>query len=121
MSSPRVERVKRQLLRELTAIIKENLKDPRVGFVTVIDVELSPDLRHAKIFVSIMGNKKEQEETFQALTHASGFVRTQVGQRMRSRHTPEIVFIKDESMEYVSKIYRIMDEIKTKESHHGAG
>ena len=119
MSAPRVERVARQLHREITTILKEDLKDPRVGFVTVTDVELSGDLRHAKILLSIMGTPEEQEKTFEVLSKAVGFLRTQVGQRMRFRYTPELFFVNDKSMDYADRIFKILDEIKAKELPHG--
>jgi len=118
MSSARVERVKRQLLREVTTILKEDLKDPRIGFVTVMQADLSPDMRNAKIFVSIMGTPEEQAETFQVLTHAAGFIRIQIGHRMRLRYTPEILFVKDESIVHVDRVLQLLNEIKTKESPH---
>lgn len=121
MSSTRVERVKRQILRETTLILKEDLKDPRIGFVTVTSVELSPDLRVAKIFVSIMGETSEQEQTLKVLKNAAGYVRTQIGHRIRLRYTPEIIFLQDTSMEYVDRIFKILDDIKIKEAHGNKG
>ncbi len=120
MTSTRLERVQRQLLRETSVVLKEEMKDPRIGFVTVTEAQLSPDFRHAKIFVSILGSRDEQEETFQVLQKASGFVRAQIGQRIRLRYTPEITFMRDDSIEHVDRIFRIMNEIKTKESHNNA-
>lgn len=111
MNAPRVQRIQKQLLRETTAILQE-LKDPRIGFVTVTRTEITADVRHAKIFVSILGSAGEQDETFGVLSRASGFVRTQVGKRMRLRYTPEIQFVKDESGGYVDRVLKILDEIK---------
>lgn len=93
-------------------ILKEELKDPRVGFVTLTGVDLSPDLRHAKIHASIMGSASEREDTLKALNHASGFVRSQVGRRIRLRYTPQIAFVLDDSIQHVDRIFRLLNEIK---------
>ena len=117
MNLTRHERVQRQVLRETTSILKEDLKDPRIGFVTVTGVQLSPDLATAKVFVSIMGSHSQQEETFHVLKNAERFVRAQIGHRIRLRHTPEVIFMRDDSIEHVDRIFQILDEIKAKESH----
>lgn len=116
MAFQRTDRVRQQIKREISVIIRDELKDPRVGFITVTNVELSLDLRHAKIYVSIMGDKEEQEKTMKGLKQATGFVRTQLGQRIRLRYTPEIVFRQDSSLDAVSHIYQLLDEVK--ESSH---
>jgi ribosome-binding factor A len=108
-------RVKRQLVREASIILKEELKDPRIGFVTVTDATISPDLRHAKLFVSILGSSAEQAETLKALSHAAGFVRAEVGKRIRLRYTPEITFVQDTSAQYADHIFRLIDELHEKE------
>lgn len=115
MSGTRLERLQRQLFREATIVVKEELKDPRIGFVTITHAELSPDYRHAKVFVSILGSPGEQEETFKVLTHAAGYVRSKIGQRIRLRFTPEIQFVRDDSIQHVDRIFRILDEIKARE------
>src|SRR5437870_4928345 len=83
VNSTRLERVQRQVLRETTTILKEDLKDPRIGFVTVTSAQLSPDFHTVRVFVSIMGTMSEQEETFHVLKKAEGFVRAQLGHRIR--------------------------------------
>ncbi len=88
------------------------LKDPRIGFVTVTGVDLSPDLRHAKIFVSIMGSDAEKSGTMEALGHATGWIRHELGQRIRMKYLPELLFLPDTSQEYGEKIDRLLDEIK---------
>jgi len=92
-------------------MIARNLKDRRVGFVTVTGVQMSPDLRHAKIFVSLMGSGEEKESSMAALNHASGWIRHELGQRMRMKFLPEIVFLTDTSQEYGEHIDKLIDEI----------
>jgi len=92
-------------------MIARNLKDRRVGFVTVTGVQMSPDLRHAKIFVSLMGSGEEKEASMAALNHASGWIRHELGQRMRMKFLPEIVFLTDTSQEYGEHIDKLIDEI----------
>jgi ribosome-binding factor A len=74
------------------------MKDPRIGFASITDVEVSADLRHAKVFVSVMGNPEEQHETMKGLEHATGFLRHELAQRLTVRHVPEIVFKLDTSI-----------------------
>ncbi len=89
-----------------------NVKDRRIGMVTVTGVELSPDLRHAKVFFSTMGSEKEKGESMEALNHAAGWIRHELGQRIRMKFLPEIVFRVDTSQEYGERIDRLLDEIK---------
>ena len=110
--SRRVQRVALQIQQEISTMLTRNVKDRRIGFVTVTGVELSPDLRHAKIFVSAMGSEKEKAETLEALNHASGWIRRELGQRIRMKFLPEIVFRTDTSMDYGEKIERLLDGIR---------
>src|SRR5690606_15860806 len=110
MAGLRVERVREELKKEASDIIRK-LKDPRIGFVTVTDVEVSGDLRHVKIFVSVYGDETEKSATMEALERASGFVRTEVGRRIRLRHTPEIRFVFDASMERGARIFQLLREV----------
>ena len=89
-----------------------NIKDRRVGFITVTGVEMSPDLRHAKIFVSAMGTEKEKRDSVLALNHAAGWIRHELGQRIRMKFRPEIVFQADTSQEYGERIDRLLDQIR---------
>lgn len=112
MSVPRSERIREEFKREMSDILRK-MKDPRIGFVSVTDVELSRDLRHAKIFVSIYGDEEEKENTLAALVHAQGFVRSEIGQRIRMRHTPEIAFRLDDSIERGDRINRLLRSMAT--------
>ncbi len=91
------------------------MKDRRIGFVTVTGVQMSLDLRHAKVFVSLMGTENEKNEGLAALNHAAGWVRHELGQRIRMRFSPEIVFLTDTSQEYGERIDKLIDEIREHE------
>lgn len=92
-------------------MIFRNMKDRRIGFVTVTGVQMNPDLRHARIFVSLMGSESEKKESLDTLNHASGWIRHELGQRIRMKFLPEIVFQMDTSQEYGEHIDRLIDEI----------
>jgi ribosome-binding factor A len=107
--------VEKQLLKETSFILKGELKDPRIGFVTLTHAQLSSDLKRAKIFVSIMGTRLEQQKTLNALEHASGFIRSKIAERIRLRHIPDLVFIKDDTSQKVERVLQILSEIESKE------
>jgi len=108
----RQERVAEAIKKEVSLIIHDELKDPRVGFVTVTGVELTPDLRYVKIFFSVLGKEDEYKKTKEALDSALGFIRRLIAQRVKLRFTPEISFREDRSGEYSIKIQSVLDEIK---------
>lgn len=112
MSKVRVSRIGEQMKKELSQIIQQEIKDPRIGFVTVTGVEVTGDLQQAKVYVSIMGNEEQTENSLAALQKAKGFLRTEVGRRVQLRHTPELLFKIDKSIEYGSKIETILGDIK---------
>ncbi|GAB6137609.1 30S ribosome-binding factor RbfA [Halanaerobaculum tunisiense] len=110
MGHHRQQRVASLIQEEVSDLLQREMKDPRIGFVSVTDVEVSGDLRHAKIFVSILGDD-DKEETMEALQSAEGFVRTEIGQRIRLRHTPEVIFRYDDSIERGARIFEILEDI----------
>jgi ribosome-binding factor A len=109
--SLRAHRVAEQMKKELGEIISRKIKDPRVGFVTVTDVEVTGDLQQAKVFISVLGNEEEKENTLKGLAKATGFIRSEIGQRIRLRKTPEISFEFDESIQYGNKIEKLLKEL----------
>jgi ribosome-binding factor A len=111
----RPKRIAEAIRTEVADILAREMKDPRLGFATVTDVEVSGDLRHVKIFVSVMGDETQVSETMAALESATGFVRTEIGKRVRLRHTPEIVFRHDTSIEHGAKVFRLLQEIRKDE------
>ncbi|SRR6266536_4211689 len=108
----RPQRLAFQIQQEVSAMLTRNIKDRRIGFVTVTGVEMSPDLRHARIYVSAMGTDRQKRETLDALNHAVGWIRRELGQRIRMKFLPEIVFRTDSSLEYGERIDRLLDEIR---------
>jgi ribosome-binding factor A len=107
----RPDRVAHELKNEISVIIARELHDPRVGLATVTDAKVSPDLRHARVYVSVYGPPEEQQETLAALNHAAGFIRRAIGSRLRLRRSPEIVFTFDESVEYGDRMERLIAEV----------
>src|SRR5215217_6310445 len=97
MTSDRMRRVNEAVREVLSGAITSELKDPRVGFVTVTAVETSPDLRHARVFVSVLGNPGERRRTLQALDKARGFLQRRVSSELRMKNTPQLAFIYDDT------------------------
>lgn len=110
MSSRRIERVAEAIRETLSQAILYEMKDPRVGFVTVVRVEVSPDLQQAKVYVSVMGDASRQRLAMHGLRHAAGFLQARVGQRLQTKHTPILQFIEDESVKRSIEISRLIDQ-----------
>ena len=108
----RIEKLQELIKQETSKMLLYDIKDPRIGFVTVTDVEMTGDLREAKIFVSIMGNEEQIKDTMQGLQSALGFVRREIGKRIRLRFTPEISFAPDKSLDYSEHIQKILLQIE---------
>lgn len=115
MNDMRAERVGEQMKQEIMDIVNNKVKDPRVGFLTITDVELTNDLSHAKVFVTVLGSDKEVENTFKALEKATGFIKSELGSRMRLRIIPDLTFEYDESIEYGNKIERMLQDLHKKD------
>ncbi len=111
----RSDKVAGAIKKEVSMIIHDELKDPRLGFVTITDVEVTSDLREAKIFFSVLGKEEERKKTKEALDSALGFIRRLIGQRIRLRFVPEISFREDRSCEYGARIEEVLNEIKEME------
>ncbi|HLI69789.1 MAG TPA: 30S ribosome-binding factor RbfA [Ktedonobacteraceae bacterium] len=95
----RQEKLGEQIAVEVSDLLRTRVKDPRVGFASITHVEVSGDLRHAKIYVSVMGESEEKQNTIEALRHATGFIRRELAGRLTVRFMPEIVFKLDNSIE----------------------
>lgn len=114
MSANRIVRISEEIKREVSDIIQNDLKDPRItGLISVTKAAVTNDMRYAKIFISIMANAEEQKSILQGLKNASGFIRKELGQRINIRYTPEIIFELDDSIEYGIKISNILKQIST--------
>ncbi len=111
MNYKRTDRIGDQIRGEIADIIARRLNDPRIGFVTVTAVEVSEDLRHAKVFVSVYGDEKVKIQTMKGLKSASGLIRGEVGHRLKIRFTPEIAFRLDTSIEKAEHVIEILEEI----------
>jgi ribosome-binding factor A len=105
-------KVSEALKREIGSIIHEELKDPRLGFITITHLELTPDLRYAKVFFSVLGKEEERQKSKEALESALGFIRRLIAQRIGLRLVPEISFHEDRSAEYSIRIQEALDQIK---------
>lgn len=103
-----------QMKQELADIIGRRMKDPRVGFITVTSVDVTGDLQQAKVYVTVLGNNEEKEASLETLQKASGFIRSEIGERIRLRKVPEIEFVFDESVEYGNRIEKLITEINKK-------
>ena len=112
--SVRADRIAEQMKKELTDIISRKLKDPRIGFVTITDVEVSGDLQIATIYISVLGDEQAAENSLKGLEHAKGFIRSEIGSRIRLRVTPEIHFEMDSSIAYGNRIEDLLRNLNQK-------
>lgn len=112
-TSRRIERVAELIKREVSQMLLSGIKDDRVGagIVSVTDVQVAGDLQHAKIFVSIYGTSEAKAETMAGLKSATGFVRSELGQRIRLRRTPEVLFLEDSSLERGDKVLSLLNRL----------
>lgn len=108
MQGKRLDRVNQLIREEVSMLLQRELKDPRLGFVTVTEVEVSPDLRQAKVFVSVLGDEAKWASSLQALASARGFIRNWLRQHLDLRVTPELLFRPDHSMEHAARIQELL-------------
>jgi ribosome-binding factor A len=112
MQGKRLDRVNQLIKEEISTLLQRELKDPRLGFVTVTEVETAKDLRVAKVFVSVLGDQRQWEGSMAALASARGFVRNWLRQHLDLRVTPEIDFRPDHSMEHAAKIQSLLKQVQ---------
>ncbi|MEP7270543.1 MAG: 30S ribosome-binding factor RbfA [Acidobacteriota bacterium] len=110
--SYRADRMAQEMKVQISLILAREMRDPRIGLATVTDARMSPDLRYARVFVSVLGSGEEQVATLAALNQAAGFIRRQLGPRLRLRHNPEITFCFDQSVEQGARMEEILAEVK---------
>ena len=108
----RQEKLGELIAAELSELLRTRVKDPRVGFASITHVEVSGDLRHAKVFVSVMGSPEERDATMQGLKNATGFLRHELATRLVLRYMPEIVFKLDKSIEEGSRILDLIQKVE---------
>lgn len=120
MKHQRLDRISEEIKKEISRIIREDVKDPRIAeMASILRADVSGDLRHAKIYVSVLGNDEEKDSTIEGLTRASGFIRKELGRVLSIRYIPELNFILDTSIEYSVDISKKIMEVKreTEKSH----
>ncbi len=116
MTSHRVDRVADQVRAELAELLQREVKDPRVRLASVARVELSADLSHARVFLSILGAEEQRQECLQALQHGAGFLRRRLGERMRLRTVPHLHLELDRGAEAGQRISDLLDELRREPS-----
>jgi ribosome-binding factor A len=103
-----------ELLRDvISEIVRREIKDPRIGFLSVTDVEVAPDLSSARVFVSVMGDDAQQKDSLAVLQRARGFLRTELARRVRTlRHIPELIFKLDTSLQTGARVFELLEQVK---------
>jgi len=115
MEGKRSTRVADLVQKEISEILTRSIKDPRIGFVTITRVSMTEDCRSAKIYFSVMGTEEEREQSLNGLDSARGFIRKELGRRIRLRYTPEIAFLFDPSIEYAIHIDKVIQQLHDEE------
>lgn len=120
MSSQRPGRVQEAIRQEVSRIVQGEMKDPRIGFITITKVDLTKDLRFARIYFSILGEDKDKKLALKGLNSAKGYIKGLLADRIKLRYTPDIVFMVDESMEHTKHIYDIIERLKKERDDAGS-
>jgi len=107
----RTGRVAEEIKKELSQILQLEFKDPRIGFLTITGVEVTNDLTQAKVYLSVLGSEEQREATLKALARGKGFLRSELGKKIRLRVVPELIFKFDNSIDYGSKIEALLAEL----------
>jgi ribosome-binding factor A len=110
MPADRMRRVNEAVREVLSGRLAEGLKDPRIGFVTVTAVETSPDLRHARVFVSVLGDEADRDRTLAGLSSSHGLLQAEIARELRMKRTPTLEFVYDESIDRGMRISKLLDE-----------
>ncbi|MBI2166278.1 MAG: 30S ribosome-binding factor RbfA [Chloroflexi bacterium] len=118
--SHRIERVNMLLRQEISTLLARDVKDPRLaGLVSITAVECSMDLRHAKVYVSVLGSQEEKEEALKGLASASGFLHRELRLRLKLRHTPDLRFFPDDSIERGIRLSEVIDDLESQGTSSG--
>jgi len=118
--SPRPQRIGDQIQRELAELLRLQIKDPRIGMVTVTAVDVSPDLSHAKVFVTHLGGTEHAAAVVEALQHTAGYLRTELSHRLKLYTVPELRFFYDDSIESGIKLSQLIDEALAEDRKHSS-
>lgn len=111
----RAERVGEQMKQEIMDIANNKVKDPRIGFLTITDVKVTNDLSMATVYLTVLGDEKQVDDTFKGLEKATGYIKSELGSRMRLRVVPELYFEYDESIDYGNKIEKLIQDLHKKD------
>lgn len=114
----RQEKLGELIANDLSELLRTRVKDPRVGFASITRVEVSGDLRHAKVYVSVMGDQEEQKETMKGLKNATGFLRHELASRLTLRFMPELVFKLDHSIEEGARVLELIQKVEQEEANN---
>jgi len=112
MSRMRPERVQEAIRQEISMIVQGQIKDPRIGFITITKVDLTKDLRYARVYFSVLGKGADKNKALKGLNSAKGYIKGLVADKIKLRYMPEIAFAIDTTMEHTQQIYDILDSIK---------
>lgn len=112
MQGKRLDRVNQLIKEEISLLLQRELKDPRLGFVTVTDVEVSKDLRTARVYVSVLGTDEQWQASLAALESARGFIRNWLAPRLRTRAVPHLSFHPDRSMAHAARIQEVLERLR---------
>ena len=116
MLGRRIDRIEEQIRMEVSEIIEREIQDPRIGLATVTAVKVSPDLRHARVFVTVLGDAEQRKKTLEGLRSAASYTRRSLGKRLHHlKRIPELIFDYDESVEKGMRIEELLDQIKSEE------
>jgi ribosome-binding factor A len=110
MGADRMRRVNEALREVLSARLATGLKDPRIGFVTVTAVDTSPDLRHGRVYVSVLGSEEERAASLEGLRSSAGYLQSVIGAEMRMKRTPTLEFVHDDSIDHGFRIAELLEE-----------
>ena len=119
MEGKRSDKVADLIQKEISEMLVKTVKDPRIGFVTITRVAVSEDIRSAKVYFSVAGTPEERERSMKGLDSAKGYVRKELGRRIRLRYTPEVIFKFDPSIEYAIHIGEVIRKLKKDEETNG--
>ena len=112
----RTDRVSDQMRMEIADILMRRVKDPRVGFVTMTAVDVTADLRQAWVYVTVLQGGTQETETLDALSRAQGFIKGELGRRLKLRYVPDLKFVKDTSIDRVTRVLNLLDEVRPKQA-----
>jgi ribosome-binding factor A len=119
MPTTRQQKVQELLVQEISDIVRNEVRDPRVGFVTITDAQVTPDLRHARVFFSVLGETEKQAETATALNRAAGFIRSEFARRAQMRYVPDLRFEFDQAMEHGLRISQLLEQVRQDDEQAG--